>query len=223
MQADDKRMNFLPRFLRPILVLSAAAVLLLAGCKNMFVPRQKVLVDAISAPDAAKPSGSSYRLVAKKSVVTGQQADLGVIAACLNAALINIGMFEAPPGVPSDLFIEIAYGMDTTGRVDPSTRESFLELSARGNHGRSLDSTRDEELWNVRVAIAGIAGRLEGAMPLLCSVAVSYAATDTRAETTVQILENSPTVAAVRASAIKILETKATNNANSSASASAAK
>jgi hypothetical protein len=217
-------MNFLPRFLRPpALVLGAGAVLLLAGCKNIFVPRQKVLVDAISAPGTAKPSGLSYRLVARKSVVTGTQADLGVIAACLNAALVNIGMFEAPPGVPSDLFIEITYGMDTTGRVDPSTRESFLELSARGNHTRSLDTTKDEELWNVRVAIAGIAGRLESAMPLLCSVAASYAATDTRAETTVQILENSPTVAAVRASAIKILDAKAANNANSNAGASTAK
>ena len=155
-----------------------------------------------------KPSGQSYRLVARKSVVTGQQAQLPVIAACVNAALTTVGMFEAPPNAPSDLFIEVSYGMETAGRIDPSTRESFLQFSARANRARSLDSSREEELWDVRVAIAGIAGRIESAMPLLCSVAATYAGTDTRVETTIQILQNSPAVAAVREAALKILEAK---------------
>ncbi len=188
---------------------AVALLLLNAGCGNLFVPKQKVLVDAISAPDIAKLSGQSYRLVARKSVVTGSQAQLPVIAACVNAALTTIGMFEAPAKVPSDVFIEVTYGMDTTGRVDPSTRESFLQLSARANHAHAMESPHEEELWDVRVAVAGVAGRLESAMPLLCSVASAYAGTDTHVETTVEILQNSPAVAGVREAALKILDAKA--------------
>ena len=203
-------MNFLRRILGlPAVALSAVALLSSAGCMNLFVPKQKVLVDAISSPGAVKPSGQSYRLVARKSVVTGQQAQLPVIAACINAALTTVGMFEAPPNAPSDLFIEVNYGMDMTGRIDPSTRESFLQLSARANRGRSLDSSHEEELWDVRVAIAGVAGRLESAMPLLTQVASAYAGTDTRVETTIEVPQNSPAVTAVRNAAQKILDDKA--------------
>jgi hypothetical protein len=119
------------------------------------------------------------------------------------------GMFEAPPNVPSDIFIEVTYGMDLSGRIDPSTRESFLELSARANKNHAIDSTREEELWDVRVAVAGVAGKLESAMPLLSQVATVYVGTDTRIETTVEVLQNSPAVAAVREGAIKILDAKA--------------
>ena len=118
----------------------------LGGCKDFFIVKQKVIVDAISAPTAAKLSGLSYRLVAKKSVVLGQNAQLPVIAACINSALIQVGMFEAPPNVPSDIFIEVAYGMDTAGRVDPSRRETFLEWSARTNRAHSLETSREEEV-----------------------------------------------------------------------------
>ena len=190
------------------LALGAMALLPLAGCLNMFLPKQKVMIDAISAPGLPKPSGKSYRLVAKKSVVTSQQAQLPVIAACLNSALIGTGMFEAPPNVPSDLFIEVTYGMDLTGRVDPSTRETFLQLSARANAARSLDSSHEEELWDVRVAVAGVAGRMESAMPLLCWAAASYAGADTHFETTIEVLQSSPAVAAVREGALKILDVK---------------
>src|SRR5207302_8542795 len=123
------------------LTLGAVALLLEAGCMDMFVPKQKVLVDAISAPGITKPSGKSYRLVARKSVVTGQQAQLPVIAACLNSAVVGIGMFEAPPKVASDIFIEVYYVMDMSGRLDPATRERFLERSAGANTAHSLDSS----------------------------------------------------------------------------------
>ncbi len=186
-----------------------AAGLLFGGCRDMFVPKQRVLVDAIAAPGLAKPAGQSYRLVARKSVVTSQNVQLPVIAACLNAALPMAGMFEAPPNVPSDVFIEVSYGMDLSGRVDPATRESFLQLSARANKRHSIDATREEEIWDVRVAVAGIAGRLESAMPLLSQVAAAYVGTDTRIETTVEVLRNSPAVAAVREGALKILDAKA--------------
>ena len=185
----------------------------LGGCTDLFIAKQTVLVDSISAPGMAKPTGQSYRLVARKSVVTGQTAQLPVIAACVNSALTMIGLYEAPPKVPSDLFIEVTYGMDTSSRIDPATRESFLQLSARANHGRALEPTREEELWDVRVAIAGVAGRLETAMPLLSQVAATYAGTDTHVETTVQMKPNAPAVVAVRENAIKILETKSDSSA----------
>ena len=188
--------------------LAASAALWLGGCQNLFIAKQTVIVDSISTPGGAKLSGQSYRLVARKSVVSVQTAQLPVIAACVNSALTMTGMYEAPPNVPSDLFIEVTYGMDTSSRVDPSTRESFLQLSARSNHAHSLEPSREQEQWDIRVAIAGVAGRLETAMPLLSQVAATYAGTDTHVETTVQVPANSPAVKEVRDHAIKILETK---------------
>ncbi len=190
------------------LAAGAAGLLASAGCTNLFVPKQKVTVDAICAPGMVKPSGKSYRLVAKKSVVSGQQAQLPVIAACINSALIGIGMYEAPPKVPSDVFIEVTYGMDTAGRVDPATRETFLQLSARDNKAKSLEATHEEELWDVRAAVAGVAGRMESAMPLLSWAAASYAGTDTHTETTIEVLQRSPQVEAVRQGALNILDGK---------------
>jgi hypothetical protein len=203
-------MNHFSRPFRSLarLIGAAAAMLWLGGCGNLFIPKQKVLVDAIAAPGIARPSGQSYRLVPRKSVVTGQTAQLPVIAACINSALTMAGMFEAPPNVPSDIFIEVAYGMDMAGRIDPSTRETFLKLSARANHAHSIDSTREEELWDVHVAVAGVSGRLESAMPLLSQVASTYVGTDTHVETTVEVLQNSPAVAAVREGALRILDAK---------------
>ncbi len=193
----------------------AAVLLMLGGCGDIFVAKQKVLVDAIAAPGIAKVSGQSYRLVARKSVVTGQTAQLPVIAACINSALTMVGMYEAPANIPSDVFIEVGYGMDMAGRVDPSMRETFLRLSARANHSRSIESTHDEELWDVRVAVAGVAGKMESAMPLLSQVAAAYAGTDTHVETTIQVLQNSPAVAAVREGAIKILDGRTARGAPS--------
>lgn len=204
-------MNFTRIFFpRPALVLGVGVVLWSAGCStDWWRVKQKVMVDAISAPGAPKPAGLSYRLLARKSVVTGQPVQLPVIKACIDAALIQQGMYEAPPNVPSDLFIEVNYGMDTSSRVDPSTRESFLQLSARANHRRAIDSAQEEELWDVRTAITGLAGRLETAMPLLATVAAKYAGTDTHAETVQQVSDNSPEVNAVRDTAVKSLAAKA--------------
>lgn len=200
----------LPR--RPLVPLAAVlgglALLCSAGCNDIFVPKHKVLVDAISAPGTPKLSGQSYRLVARKSMVTGQQVQLPIIAACLNSALVAVGMFEAPPNVPSDIFIEINYGVETAGRVDPSNRETFLQLSARSNRAHVLESNREEELWDVRVAVLGVTGRVESAMPLLCQVASTYATTDTHIETRIEVPQNSPAVAGVRESAIKLLQAK---------------
>lgn len=178
------------------------------GCKSVFLPKQNVLVDAIASPGVAKPAGQSYRLVPRRSTVAGQSVQVPVIMACVNAALTLGGMYEAPPNVPPDMFIEVSYGTDSSTRVDPALRESFLQLSARSNHARTVETTREAELWDVRVAVLGLVGRLEAAMPLLTQVAATYAGTDTQAETAIGILQNSPAVAAVRENALKALDTK---------------
>lgn len=201
-------MNSTPCVLRLLALVAAGLALSVTGCQNPFVAKHKVLVDAISAPGALKPSGQSYRLVAKSSVVSTVPVQVPVLKACLDAALGSVGMFEAPPNGPPDVVIEVGYGQDTAARVDPAARETFLQLSARGNPGKAVDKATGGELWDVRVAVLGIPGRIETAMPILCSVAVSYIATDTHAETRVEIPKNSPMIAAVRETAIKSLDAK---------------
>src|SRR4051812_41919412 len=207
-------MKVLRRFPRIVAVIvTAFAVLFTPGCGNFFVPKHKVLVDAISAPGAVKPTGQSYRLVAKKAVVSQAQAQVPVVKACIDAALSTVGMYEPPPTVAPDIFIEVGYGTDTAGRVDPASRETYLQLSARSNPEHSPDRSTGPEIWDVRVAVLGVAGRIETAMPLLCAVAANYMATDTHMEARVDIPQNSPMIGAVRENAIKALEAKAAGNA----------
>lgn len=197
-------------FSRACAGLAALATLLgTAGCGGIFTPKHKVLVDAICAPGLVKPGGVSYRLVAKKSVVNQVQAQVGVIKACIDAALTNKGMYEPPPNVAPDMFIEVGYGVDTTPKIDAAARETFLQLSARLNPDKAIDRGTGAEIWDVRVAVLGVAGRLETAMPLLSSVAADYMATDTKLEMKVEIPQNSPEILAVRQTAIKTLEEKA--------------
>jgi hypothetical protein len=184
------------------------------GCANIFVAKHKVLVDAITAPGTVKPSGKSYRLLAKKTVVAQAAVQIPVVKACVDAALAGQGMFEPPANVAPDLFIEVGYGTDTTGRLDPASRETFLQLSARENASGGVDRGTGPEVWDVRVAVMGIAGRVESAMPLLCAVAANYNATDTHLETRVDIPQKSPMIVAVRENAIKSLEAKAAPAAN---------
>ena len=204
-------MNLSGCFLRVLAwTLGAGIGLCVVGCENIFIAKHKVLVDAIAAPGAVKPSGKSYRLVAKKSVVANVAMQVPVVKACVDAALTGQGMFEAPPNLPPDYFIEVGFGTDTSGRVDPASRETFVQLSARDNPDRSMEKSTGTELWDVRVAVLGIAGRVESAMPLLCAVAANYIATDTHMETKIDIPQNSPMIASVRESAIKSLESKGT-------------
>jgi hypothetical protein len=190
-------------------MMGASLALVCIGCGNIFVTKHKVLVDAISAPGATKPSGKSYRLLAKKAVVNQAQVQIPVVKACVDAALAGQGMFEPPANVAPDYFIEVGYGTDMSGRLDPSSRETYLQLSARENTTGAVDRGTGPEVWDVRVAVLGIAGRVESAMPLLCAVAANYLATDTKLETKVEIPQNSPMIVAVRENAIKSLESKA--------------
>lgn len=185
------------------------AVVLGAGCDNIFVPKHRVLVDAIAAPGLEpRFSGVSYRLIARKSAVANAQDQVSVIKACVDAALAGRGMFEAPANGAPDLFIEVGFGVDTTPRVEAASRETFLQLSARSNPGRSLDKSTGPEVWDVRVAIRGVTGRLESAMPLLATAASEHIGTDTKLETKVEIPQSSPAVRAVREGAISTLEGK---------------
>jgi hypothetical protein len=117
-------------------------------------------------------------------------------------------MFEAPEKVAPDFFIEVTYGMDTASRVDPMSRESFLQLSARANPDRLIDRARGPEVWDVRTSIQGLTGRFESAMPLLATMASTYAGTDTHVEVPVDVPQNSPVVASVRETAVKELDAK---------------
>jgi hypothetical protein len=208
------------KFTRPLqlglLSLGLGLVLAGGGCSNPFIPKYKVLVDAIASPEAQKPQGQSFRLVAKPSVVNQTPVQVPVIAACVSAALTGAGMFEAPPNVPSDIVIELSYGTESSPRVESVARETFLQLSARTNPEQSLDRATGPEVWDVRVAVLGLSpgSPVESAMPLLSSVAVGYLATDTHLETQVDIPHNSPTIAAVRDNAIKTLEAKYPANVN---------
>jgi hypothetical protein len=183
------------------------ALRLLASCNTVFTPKYRVLVDAIAAPDLPPPAGGqSYRLLARKSTVTGQQAQVDVIKACVDAALAGKGMFEAPAGVPPDLFIEVGFGVAATPRVDAGSRETFLQLAARANASRGIDKGTGPEVWDVRVAVLGISGRMETAMPLLAAVAAENIGRDTKLETRVEVPQNAPVIGSVREGAIRTLE-----------------
>ena len=199
---------------RVLLLLLTGVALVGTGCSNPFIPKYKVLVDSIAAPGVTKPNGQSYRLVAKRSVVSQTPVQIPIIAACVNAALAGQGLYEAPPEVPSDLIIELGFGTESSPRVDPVARETYLQLSARSNPEKSLDRATGPEVWDVRVAVLGLSpgSPLESAMPLLSSVAVNYLATDTHLETKVDVPHNAPTIQAVRDSALKTLQTKYPDN-----------
>jgi hypothetical protein len=190
------------------LVVAVASAWLTTGCGTLFVPKHKVGVDAICAAGVTKPTGKSFRLVGKKSL-GGQQVDLRVVAACISAALAHEGMFEAPVMAPPDLIVEVQCGQESAPRVDPAARETFLELSARTNEGKAMEQSREPEIWNVRVTIQGLAGRIENAMPLLSAAAASFVATDTKFQTTIEVPQNSATVSSVRETAVKTLEARA--------------
>lgn len=199
-------MKLTPCFSRTVALGTLA--LLLSGCGNIFIPKHKVLVDAIASAGQPKPAGQSYRLVGKKSVVGGQPGQVSVVKACVDAALMSNGMFEAPANAAPDVVIEVGFGQDSTPRVDPASRETYLQLSARANPTKLLDRATGEEVWDVRVSVLGIAGRMETAMPLLASVAASYIGADTKVETRIEIPQNAPQISQIRETAIKTLDAK---------------
>lgn len=200
----------------------AAALLLTTGCETVVGPRQRVGVDAICESGATKPVGKTFRLLEKQSVKAGQPVKSEILAACVGAALVREGMVEGAVGAPADLMIEMNLSVQGGLRADPMMLDTVLELSARGNAARALDMSRESEVWNVRVSIQGLRGRMENALPLLASVAAGAAATDTKVLTKMEVAENAPAVSAVRGAAVKTLEARAVARGESAANASAA-
>lgn len=191
------------------LVAAFAVLLLAAGCQNVFVPKYRVFVDAIARPDAPAPAGQSYRLVAKRSMVSNMPVQIPVLKACVDAALQSRGLYEPPANVPPDLVIEVTYGRDTAPRALAAMRETYLQLSARGNQEKTIDKGTGPEWWDVRVAVLGVSGSIETAFPLLCSVAAEHMATNTGFELKIEVPQNSPAVAAVRTAALRTLDAQA--------------
>lgn len=201
--------------------LGVAGALLLAGCESPFSGRHVLVVDALAAPDAPKPAGLSYRLVARKSTLSGTPAQIPVVKACVDAALAGVGLFEAPANAPADLVINLSFGQSSTPRVDPSARETYLQLSARTNPGRSLDQPTGPEVWDVRIAVLGLSGRIESAMPLLAYAAAANLGADTKVETRIEIPKDSAAVKAVREAALKRLDAGAPEAAPAASTAPA--
>lgn len=201
----------------------AWAAFLQAGCGNFLVPKHRVSVDAICAAGVALPAGQSFRLVARKSSLAQGQVNTGVMSACVGAALAHVGMFEAPAIAPPDIIIEVSCGQDAGSRIDPGSRETYLELSARPNKARAMDRSREPEIWNVRVAVYGLVGRIETALPLLSAVASSYAAMDTRFSTMIEVPQNNASITAVREAAMKTLDAKGVGTSTGPAAPAAAK
>jgi hypothetical protein len=201
----------------------AWAAFLQAGCGNFLVPKHRVSVDAICAAGVALPAGQSFRLVARKSSLAQGQVNTGVMSACVGAALAHVGMFEAPAIAPPDIIIEVSCGQDAGSRIDPGSRETYLELSARPDKARAMDRSREPEIWNVRVAVYGLVGRIETALPLLSAVASSYAAMDTRFSTMIEVPQNNASITAVREAAMKTLDAKGVGTSTGPAAPAAAK
>ncbi len=201
----------------------AWAASLQAGCGNFLVPKHRVSVDAICAAGVTPPAGQSFRLVARKSILAQGQVNAGVISACVGAALGHVGMFEAPAIAPPDMIIEVSCGQEAGSRIDPSSRETYLELSARPNSARAMERSREPEIWNVRVAVQGLVGRIETALPLLSAVASSYVAMDTRFSTMIEVPQNNASITAVREAAMKTLDAKAAGTSTGPGTPAAAK
>ncbi len=201
----------------------AWAASLQAGCGNFLVPKHRVSVDAICAAGVTPPAGQSFRLVARKSILAQGQVNAGVISACVGAALGHVGMFEAPAIAPPDMIIEVSCGQEAGSRIDPSSRETYLELSARPNSARAMERSREPEIWNVRVAVQGLVGRIETALPLLSAVASSYVAMDTRFSIMIEVPQNNASITAVREAAMKTLDAKAAGTSTGPGTPAAAK
>lgn len=184
------------------------AMSLLAGCMEPLVTTRFVKVDAIAASGVEKPVGKSFRLLGRPSNINQGQMNVGIISACVAVALSDVGMFEAPEIAPSDFFVVVTAGQDTTPSRRPWAREVYLELSAHPNSQRSLDKMRDNEIWNVRVTAKGLNGPPESVIPMLSTIASSYLAMDTHGQVEIEARMDNPSILAVRETTIKRLQEK---------------
>lgn len=187
-----------PSSLKPLVFFSLLAVSFFSGCA--FIPTHQVAVDAISGPT---PSiGPAYRLVDKDPLAAREGGQHKLVFTCVAAALDTKGMFEAPPGTPVDVSIEVDYGSNRNRGVPrtsgmPATTENFLQLSARRP---KLDGSpgKGEEIWNVRTTILEERVDLSTLIPVLAAVSAEFVGTDTQIEKAVRVSEKQPNVAHVK-------------------------
>ncbi len=190
-------MHPFPRSLRFLAPWLAAALLGMgAGC-SAFRPAHQVAVDAITGQPGT--GGTSYQFVARDPRSGSHDlSQHGRALACVEAALADKGMFEAPPKTEPDMLIAVDCGIGNhIPRVNaPPVVEKYLHLSAR----KILDpnTTKTEELWNVRVTTTEPDANLDNCLPLLATVAADYAGLDTQVEKTISVLDNSPAVARIK-------------------------
>ena len=182
------------RFLAPWL--GAALLGMTSGCSN-FKASHQVAVDAITGQLGT--GGTSYQFVARDPRAGGHDlSQHGRALACVEAALADKGMFEAPPKTQPDMLISVDYGIGNHIPMvnGPPAIEKYLHLSAR----KIVDAAtmKTEELWNVRVTTSEPNPNLDNCLPLLATVAADYAGLDTQVEKTVTILDSSPAVARIR-------------------------
>lgn len=186
----------------------AGLAVAIVGCATLS-PKHRILVDAIASPGAAKPSGQSFRLTLVERGGAGTRYAMAkhLVEACVVSSLGTVGMFEAPPNSPPDLFITATYGVDGAARSDPHGREAFLQLSGRSNPEKSLTVTKaSPEIWDVRAGFMSGTTNPVGAMPMLAATAVNYIASDTKVETRIEVAQNAPNVQQIREAAVKRVE-----------------
>lgn len=188
--------SFPRRFRLAATSLGAALIGLASGCSS-FRASHQVAVDAISGQVGT--GGTSYQFVARDPRAGGHDlSQHGRALACVEAALADKGMFEAPPKTQPDMLISVDYGIGNHIPMvnGPPAVEKYLHLSAR----KIVDAatTKTEELWNVRVTTSEPNPNLENCLPLLASVAADYAGLDTQVEKTITIPDSSPAVARIR-------------------------
>lgn len=204
-----KRMKLTSCVLRLTLGLGLAGLVALSSGCAALAPKHRILVDAITSPGAAKPSGQSYRLLLVERGGAGTRYAMAkhLVEACVNASLGTVGMFEAPASAAPDVFITATYGVEGAARSDPHGREAFLQLSGRSNPDGSLTVTKSSpEIWDVRAGFMSGTTNPVGSMPMLAATAVNYIATDTRVETRVEVAQDAPNVKQIREAAIKRIE-----------------
>lgn len=181
----------------PVLILGAALLGLLAGCKSL--PRYySVGVDAITA--RPELGGTSYLLVAHDPSAYRDPALHGIAVMCVKAALEGRGLYEAPANSRPDLILELDYGRGNSIKLGPggTTQEIYLTLSARLNPGEGA-TNRGAEVWNVRASILDETTRAVVILPILAAVAADHAGTETGVKQEFSISDQSPSVAQVAA------------------------
>jgi hypothetical protein len=172
-------------------------ILLCGGCASfMRAPPYEVSVDAISG--ATGVGGTSYQLAARDVIQARDGAAHAKAFACVEAALADKAMFEAPAKTVPDIFITVDYGLGNTipALAGPPMVEKYIYLVARKTPENSVP--KGEELWNVRVTVSVPPMSIEAALPLLAVVAADYIGTDTQVEKVIKIPSDSPALLRVQ-------------------------